>query len=230
MIRRHGRQAKAFFIGRYGSLLTVLILIFLLQPTAETLVGKYLLESLFIVSLLAGLRAVLTNKHLLRFLLVLFTAAFVCVSVGMAMELSNLFTIGLVGRSLFLSLVAVTILYDLFSSDRVTSDTLAGAVCFYLLIAYIWAHFFVLTEIFVPESFSFTSEARRLELWLSREFHPFFYFSLVTMSTVGYGDMAPVSVEARTLATFEALLGQVYLTILVGRLVGMHLANRGQEK
>jgi len=62
-------------------------------------------------------------------------------------------------------------------------------------------------------------------MWLSKEFYPFIYFSLVTMTTVGYGDMSPVSTEARTLATTEALVGQIYLTILVARLVGMHLVD-----
>lgn len=81
---------------------------------------------------------------------------------------------------------------------RVSSDTLAGAVCVYLLIACIWSYGYLLTEFFVPESFSFTQAHGRMNLWLSKEFFPFFYFSLVTMTTVGYGDMSPLSTEART--------------------------------
>jgi amino acid transporter len=83
-------------------------------------------------------------------------------------------------------------------SMRVSSDTLAGAVCVYLLIACIWSYGYLLTEFFVPESFSFTQAHGRMNLWLSKEFFPFFYFSLVTMTTVGYGDMSPLSTEART--------------------------------
>jgi voltage-gated potassium channel Kch len=65
-----------------------------------------------------------------------------------------------------------------------------------------------------------------VQLWVSKEFFPFFYFSLVTMTTVGYGDMSPVTTVARTFASMEAIIGQLYLTILVARLVGMHLVDQ----
>ena len=53
----------------------------------------------------------------------------------------------------------------------------------------------------------------------------FIYFSFSTMSTLGYGDIVPVSRLARSLSWLEALTGQLYLTILVARLVGLHIAN-----
>jgi hypothetical protein len=81
-----------------------------------------------------------------------------------------------------------------------------------------------------PGSFTFTQGDARLQLWVSKEFYSFFYFSLVTMTTVGYGDMSPVSTGARTLATMEGILGQVYLTILVARLVGMQLMDQQREE
>jgi len=137
-----------------------------------------------------------------------------------------LFLLGLAGRAVFLILVALNILQDLFRGSEVTGDKLAGAVCVYLLIALIWGYAFMITEFVSPESFSFTLGHERLKLWVSREFFPFFYFSLVTMTTVGYGDMAPLTTEAQTLATLEALIGQIYLTILVARLVGMFLMNQ----
>lgn len=220
---------KTFFFGRYGGLLSVLVLLILLQPSVDALLGKYLLEFLFVAALFAGLRAVHVRRTLLRFLLVLLLVSLACTTVGTVFEYHILFALGLGGRILFLGMVALTILFDLFTTDRVTGDTLSGAVCVYLLIACVWAHGFVLAEFFIPESFSFTQGHGRMELWLSKEFYPFFYFSLVTMTTVGYGDMAPVSTWARTLATVEALIGQIYLTILVARLVGMHLMHNNKK-
>jgi Na+/H+-dicarboxylate symporter len=54
------------------------------------------------------------------------------------------------------------------------------------------------------------------------------YFGLVTLATVGYGDIVPVHPLIRSLATFEAITGQLYITVLIARLVGLHIADRQQ--
>ena len=221
---------KTFILGRYGSLLLTLICLILFQPLVETMIGKVLIEILFIVALIAGLRAIDIKKGFFRFELFLLVASLVCGAAGTFLDNTVLFGLGLAGESLFLFLVALTILHDLFKSKRVTGDTLAGAVCVYLLIGLIWSYLYLLTEIAAPGSFTFTQGDARLQLWVSKEFYSFFYFSLVTMTTVGYGDMSPVSTGARTLATMEGILGQVYLTILVARLVGMQLMDQQREE
>ena len=52
----------------------------------------------------------------------------------------------------------------------------------------------------------------------------FYYYSLVTLTTLGYGDITPLEPMARGLAALEAVIGPVYLTVLVARLVGMHIS------
>ena len=220
---------KSFILGRYGSLLVTLILLMLLQPTISTVVGKYLLEAAFIIVLFSGLRAIEVKKNLLRFEVLLLLVSLALNIVGGATENHTLFFVGIAGRTLFMILVAITILIDLFRGHKVSEDTLAGAVCVYMLIALIWGYVFLLIEVMVPGSFSFTQDQARMHLWISRDFFPFFYFSLVTITTVGYGDASPVSAEAQTFATAEALIGQVYLTILVARLVGMYLMNQQND-
>lgn len=221
---------KTFIFGRYGGLLLCLLLVMILQPTIDTPIGKLVLEGFFIAVLLAGLRAIQVDKGLLQFELILLISSLACGVAGSLMDHELLFLLGLVGRALFLILVALSILKDLFHGSEVTGDKLAGAVCIYLMIALIWGYAFLITEFLTPESFSFTQGYERMQLWVSKEFFPFFYFSLVTMTTVGYGDMAPVTTVAQTLATTEALVGQVYLTILVARLVGMFLIHQQQPK
>jgi len=217
---------RTFIFGRYGSLLVCLVLVMILQPTIDTQIGKLILEVFFIAVLLAGLRAIQVEQGLLRFEVVLLVVSLACGAAGSLMDHELLFLLGVAGRTLFLVLVALNILLDLFRGSEVTGDKLAGAVCVYLLIALICGYAFLITEFVTPESFSFTQGQERMKLWVSKEFFPFFYFSLVTMTTVGYGDMAPVTPLARTLATMEALIGQVYLTILVARLVGMFLVHQ----
>jgi len=217
---------KNFFFGRYGSLLLALVMLMLMQLTVDTTVGKYLLEAIFIAVLIAGLRAIETQKGLLGFEVLLLLVGVVLSIAGTVLNNTPLFFVGNTCRVIFMIMVALTILSDLFRGRRVSGDTLAGAVCVYLLIAVIWGYFFLLIEIIVPGSFSFTQGHARMHLWISQEFFPFFYFSMVTITTVGYGDMAPVSTEAQMFATIEALIGQIYLTILVARLVGMYMFNQ----
>jgi hypothetical protein len=221
---------QTFIFGRYGSLLAFLILAMLLQPFVDTRIGKLVLEVFFIAVLFSGLRTIDIKKGFFQFEVILLIVSLVIGMTGSLLDNQILFSIGLAGRVVFLVLVALTILYDLFLAQEVTGDTLAGAVCVYLLIALIWGYGYLLVEFASPGSYSFTLGHERMNLWIAKEFFPFFYFSLVTMTTVGYGDMAPVTKSAQILATLEALIGQIYLTILVARLVGMHLMYRQVNK
>jgi hypothetical protein len=217
---------KTFILRRYGSLLLVLVGLLIIQPFVETLVGKVLIEVLFIAALIAGLRAVESSRHLFRFEVLLLVVSVICGTTGKVLDNESLFTIGLIGESLFLALVGIKILIDLFQTKKITEDSLAGAVCVYLLIGLVWTYLYLIIEVFIPGSFSFTQGDARMQMWVSSEFYPFYYFSLVTMTTVGYGDLLPVSTAARSLATMEGILGQIYLTILVARLVGMYLMHQ----
>jgi hypothetical protein len=218
---------KTFFFGRYGSLLITLMLLMVLVPLLqEWMFGRYLIEFLFVIVLIAGLRAIVVRKDLFIFQIALLAVSLILGIFATTQSHELLFALSIAGRILFMVLVALTILFDLFRGRKVTGDTLAGAVCVYLMIALIWGFGFLLIEFLVPGSFSFTQGHARMQLWLSQEFFPFFYFSLVTVTTVGYGDMAPVTTAAQSFATMEALLGQIYLTILVARLVGMYLMHQ----
>lgn len=217
---------RGFIFGRYGSLLIVLVLLMLMQLTVDTTVGKYLLEAIFIAVLFAGLRAIETSKGLFSVEVILLLVSIVLSIAGTFTNNTPLFFFGNTCRVIFMIIVVLTILADLFRNRKVTGDTLAGAVCVYLLIAVIWGYFFLLIEIVVPNSFTFTQGQARMNLWISQEFFSFFYFSMVTLTTVGYGDMSPVTMEAQTFATFEAFIGQIYLTVLVARLVGMYLVHQ----
>ncbi|MGW8313711.1 MAG: potassium channel family protein [Desulfuromonadales bacterium] len=225
----HPKKIKPFILRSYGALLVALLALILLQPTVDTRAGKYLLEVVFIAILFGGLHALEKRKSLLRFEGLLLLVSLALYAAGIILKNEDLFFLGVAGRIIFMALIALIILINLFRSQKVSEDTLAGAVCVYLLIALVWGHCYMLIEFLVPGSFSFTTGEGRMALWVSREFYPFYYFSLVTMTTIGYGDMVPVSTAARTFATIEGVLGQVYLTILVARLVGMHLMQQ-QEK
>ncbi len=107
----------------------------------------------------------------------------------------------------------------------ISANRLVGAVCIYLLLGVIWAVAYSILEMIVPGSFQGFSPLEDRE-WDSE----WLYFSFVTMATLGYGDIAPVSAIARALAYIQAVFGQFYIAILVAGLVGAHISHRAIRK
>ncbi len=129
----------------------------------------------------------------------------------------------------FLVLAAGVLLKVVLGKGPVTGDKLSGAVCVYLLIGVIWSLLFGILEIAAPGSLHFPDADAGVQeaLRTGAPQGAMTYFSFVTLTTLGYGDIVPVSQAARSLAWVEALLGQLYLTILVARLVGLHMTHSG---
>jgi len=100
-------------------------------------------------------------------------------------------------------------------------NKIVGSVTIYLLIGIIWALLYGLVEVVHTESFS----GNLMNVGGSR-FWDLIYFSFVTLTTLGYGDILPMNTYARTLAYMEAIVGQFYIAILVASLVGAHLNDR----
>jgi len=108
-------------------------------------------------------------------------------------------------------------------SERVTPETVAGALCAYVLFGLVWAGFYSLIELAEPGSIRLTEAARQSAQALWSELA---YFSFVTQTTLGYGDVLPVSPPARSFAAVQALLAQIYLATLVARLVAVAVSRR----
>jgi hypothetical protein len=123
---------------------------------------------------------------------------------------------------LFLILVVAAILAHVFRSRHITRETIAGAICAYLLIGATWAHVFSIVENVMPGSFadnSIEADAASGPEPIRDQSNRFTYFSLVTLTTLGYGDITPVTQPAKNLAALEAIFGQLYLAVLIARLV-----------
>jgi hypothetical protein len=130
---------------------------------------------------------------------------------------------------LFLFAASVLIVKSLFSGRTLTFDSILGAVCGYLFLGLGWAVLYALIEGFRPGSFAISPKlvtggeaARPLP-------HVLTYYSFVTLTTVGYGDISPVSPATRTLSWMEAVTGQFYLAVIVAGLVSV-LAAKGKRE
>jgi hypothetical protein len=127
----------------------------------------------------------------------------------------------------FFVFVIAVILRSILLRDDVTVDVIFGAMSVYLLLGVVWTFIFAIVEISNPGSFSFAALGSEV-IGSTRhgELRFLSYFSLVTLTTLGYGDITPIAPAARSLASLEALVGQLYIAVLVARLVGMHIAQK----
>ena len=132
---------------------------------------------------------------------------------------ANVFTLA------FLILAMVESFHQIASTNTMSGNRIVGAICVYFLIGVIWSICYSLLEFTVPGSFGGLS-ATTEETW-----NPdWIYFSFVTLTTLGYGDILPLTFFARALAYMEAVVGQFYIAILVAGLVSAWLAEKQQGK
>ena len=118
-----------------------------------------------------------------------------------------------------LLLLAIAVGINVFASGRVISDRLFGAVVVYLLLGLIWGVMYAVIGTHSPDAFAGHPGASvGLADWM--------YFSFVTLTTVGYGDITPVTTGARSLAMLEALVGQLYPAVIIARLVSLQDASK----
>lgn len=126
----------------------------------------------------------------------------------------------------FLSLVTWTLARDIFAQRaRVTAKLLYGAASVYLLIGIAFATGHFLIETIAPGAYHCGSP----QCEGSPRQSAYIYFSFITLATVGYGEIVPNSRIAGMLTYVEAIVGQMYVAILVARLVGMHIAHDRDE-
>jgi len=125
---------------------------------------------------------------------------------------------------LFLGFVIVSLLGVVFRTRRVVTDTVLGAICIYFLIGYAWGHGFAILELRRPASFGGLEEAIE-----PGRLHALIYYSLGTLTTLSAGDIVPLTPPVRTLSVIEAATGQLYLTVLIARLVGLQIAESSER-
>jgi len=131
------------------------------------------------------------------------------------------------GTIVFLLLVVWCITWGVWREREVSADTIVGGVAVYLLLGVAWSAAYQLLEFLSPGSLEVVSGfGGHWGAWEAApgQFPRLFFFSFVTLTTLGYGDIVPASAPAAALTSAEAVVGPLYLTILIARLVGLHVA------
>jgi hypothetical protein len=148
---------------------------------------------------------------------------------GNAMSVANdapvFFYLSLITLLAFLALSVRSALRQILFDDKIDANRLYGAVCVYLMIGVLWALMYSTLGRLDPSAFDgslpISSEDWNQE-WI--------YYSFVTLTTLGYGDILPVSATARSLAYSEAVVGVFYMAMLVAALVGSYAATKTDSK
>ena len=224
----------------FGVLLLALFLMLVLAPSTS-LFGKWIPNfhgmvtlaplSLFVIGasmLTLWKRAHHHARHMFAGAVVL-----VVLVLGSVLTHHKWIPIQLIIQILFLGYVLGIVVRSVFKAKIVTSDILCGAVSVYLLVGVLAGLMFVLIEYYAPGSFrvsNWTTDAAAQQASFIEDPGWLVYFSFVTLTTVGYGDVLPASAVARSASVLVAVIGQVILMVQIARLVGMHVAQETDSR
>jgi len=208
-------------------LLIALVLLFICAPFVEELEGGHLILSfLFSLVLLAAVFAVVDRKRSLAIALVLAVPAITA-------RWINHFRPDLVHPAVFLACAILLLAYVIahllrfiLRAPLVTMEVLCASIAAYLMLGLMWTVAYWLVDQLTPGgAFSFNTNRG------DQSMNGFtgFYFSFITLSTVGYGDITPVSRAARWLAAMEAMTGLLYVAVLIARLVSVYSSTKSND-
>ena len=207
-------------------LLMTLLLLIVVSPFVQHYRGvRWLLAVFVTLVLLAAIRTVANQARQYHIALMLGVLAMVSQFAAMIMHPGWLESVRYISMMSFLFWVCGLLLRDIIvRSQNVTLELIFGAINIYLMVGLAFAFMFGLIEHLQPGSFTGLAE----QMNAPDSILNFIYFSFITLTTLGYGDITPLSPYATTASYSEAIFGQLYLAILVARLVGLYIARRGE--
>lgn len=219
-------DTSEFWSGDLGlTLITISLvaLIFGVFPMHQyAVLGRAVLDLVIVALMMFGAVSVDRSKWFTGLVVVAVTASTVLLIAGRLHPTPGIHRIGSALSTLTLLLYVRIVLLVLFRGGVVTWSRMQGGVCAYLLLGLAFGSAFELLEDAVPGSLHFAVVPRTLDELTSR----LTYFSFSTLTTIGFGDVTPLTSFARSLATAEAIVGQLFPAILVGALVAMAMESR----
>ena len=213
------------FKERFLTLLVLILAMLILAPLAEELVHLRMLMDIFWSAVFIGvIYAVSHKKHHILIALLLALPMLGSIWSRYFVKLSALEVVGGLCGAVFFIFAIIQILIFIYSQKKVTRDLIVGAAIVYLLMALTWSFIYAVLESLHPGSFSIP------EIQGVSTSRHFLYYSFVTITTLGYGDITPVTSLARSLCVLEAVIGQLYLVVQVAWLVGVHVSQSMLKK
>lgn len=211
---------------KYTLLLASMCLLFVVRILTREMPMGYVATDLCVaLVVMAGLSATCTRRKS-RILSLVFgippLALTLWFHIHPAGQLNQAFILHRAAMSLFLGFIIITILQDLIEQREVRRDAIVGAFCGYILLGTLWTELYCWADLVVPGAFQ-PGAGISPHVPSDIRWDHLMYFSFVTLTTVGYGDITPSADITRLLACLEAICGQFYLGVLVAGMVGIRV-------
>jgi voltage-gated potassium channel len=205
-------------------LLIALVLLLLCDAIVsqfESEQGRLLVNLSLVVTLFVVIWSLERHHRGWRYAKIGMTLLIAALMVGESVTESRILILGqLIGCFLFLIVSLYLIWKQVLFTGAVDTNKIVGSICIYLLLGLVWAFGYLIVEALFPGSFNGLDH----EVWQGN-LQQFTYYSMVTLTTVGYGDITPEQPVAHFLAYMEGITGIFYTTVLVASLLGVRLAN-----
>ncbi len=220
---------------RFTVLLAMLVVVLVGAPILEALepegfpkLAEIVTAVLFFVMLLSAVRAASERGVVIVITLLFVVLLVVLWAINQFVDSLWIALVAEADSALLLGFTITVLFGHLFRTDRVTWNTIAASLCIYLLMIVLWSELYAIMALLDPSAFKLPTDY--VSVGAYKEFSGqgsaiALYYSLVTMTTLGYGDIVPTSPPARTLAGMQAVTGQMYIAVLVARLVGLHIVH-----
>jgi len=227
-MHRHVKKLWTHDVGLTVLLGMLFMQIFVLYPFETSAVGKMVVHISFSLILISGAMTVVGTPIWGRVILVFVILSLISRSVSGIYPSVLLDSLNALMAAIYFALLIIVILLQVFREGPINAHRIAGAVSVYLLIGMAWGSMYLFVDLQLPGSFSLAqihthTGVHSLAVKL-------YYFSFITLTSVGYGDIYPVHPAAQSLTMLEALVGQLFPAILLARLVSMEIENRQDKR
>jgi hypothetical protein len=223
MTRKYHNKPGWFHVNRFSFLLVSIVLFLIVRPFVEDFVRiSFLIEIFISAILLSGIYAVSEDRISLVFAI---GTGLPTLFINWAFQIYKIPALLLMHHicaALFFATATIIIIRHLVNQKVVTVDLIWGAVCGYFLIGLMWSAIFSLLETFHPGSFKLGNE-------VVPDIDSFIYFSFVTLATLGYGDIVPLTEKAQSLVIIETVMGQMYLAVNIAALVAIRISQSKRD-
>ena len=207
---------QRFILSPYEHLFWSLIILFFSFAfiDEDNIFGRISLTFFFLMTVLFVIETFRLRQKFLNLFRAIAVLSFIFSLLAIIFDYQDnkiLYLLGQVIDLIFIAIAVLVIIKKIFSDTKVTGDTLRGGVSVYLMLGIVWFQIYQIILTLIPNAFEGDVNGYQI-----------FYFSFVTLTTVGYGDILPAHKVAMIMSNLEAIVGQLYPAVIIARLVSLY--------